>query len=185
MNEKTHPYHGRSLTTSELAALAGCIRSTMKRRLCRMSAEEAVALGGPSPTGFNSKSVLYEFNGEKLTCSELSRRTGISIQTLHYRLKTMGQSVQVAVAMKALAKPASSAKLSAKSWSIEERKADKRTLKPTEIPGEAIVTPKTVVTVAPKPRDRFYVDPAYVLPTFGRIGQYEDTGSAIARQYGA
>lgn len=49
-------------------------------------------------------------------------------------------------------------------------------------PAQAL--PGVKVTIAPKPRERFDIDPASVPSTFGRIGEYAATGSPLERAYG-
>lgn len=150
-----HEYNGQRYTCAQLAELAGCGWMAMRSRLRLMSPAEAVARGASDPHRKRKPDAPVKAQAPKPPKPAPVKQT----------------------------KPASSAKLSAKSWSISEKKADKRTLKPADMPGEGIRTEKTVVTVA-KHFDRFAVDPASVPSIFGRIGQYEDTGTAIARQYG-
>ena len=139
--------------------------------------------GGPmfnTPDGLHPTTKRYTVGAETLTLKELAARAGVPACSMRARLLRHEPAVALAMGKAGLGrrvnkrepkpkpppkppkpakvkqtKPPASAKLSAKSWSIGEKKADKRVLKPTEIKGEAIVTPKTVVTVAPKPRDRF------------------------------
>ena len=158
-----HDLNGRLYTCNALALMAGCGMFAMRARLRSMSPAEAVARGAA------------DSHRRRKADDEL--KTPVRPSRMEPKPPKPPKPAKVKQT-----KPPASAKLSAKSWSLGEKKADKRVLKPTEIKGEAIVTPKTVVTVAPTPMPRFAV--THAPSAFGRIGQYEDTGSAIARQYG-
>lgn len=155
---------GQRYTCRALASMAGCSVIAMRSRLRTLSPAEAVARGAA--------------DSHRRRKADDDLKTPVRPSRMEPKPPKPPKPAKVKQT-----KPPASAKLSAKSWSIGEKKADKRVLKPTEIKGEAIVTPKTVVTVAPTPMPRFAV--THAPSTFGRIGQYEDTGSAIARQYGA
>ena len=158
-----------SLTVDDLAARAGCSRATMQTRLRTHKPESAIAMGAACPNRPRKLQFRIKPSDAKPAKPERAPKPPDTPKPAPVKQT----------------KPASSAKLSAKSWSIGEKKADKRTLKPADMPGEGIRTEKTVVTVA-KHFDRFAVDPATCPPIFsGRpYGVHEDTGSAIARQYG-
>lgn len=192
-------FGGEKKTVKDLADLAGCSAEAMRTRLKTYSPEIAVEMGKADPSrrpeGWSHPSAKrYTFNGQQLTISELAKLAGCKDNTMRGRLKTM-EAVE-AVAMGAgdvkrkrpgsgnftpRGKSASSQALSDKSWTIKERKqADAK--KPAAS-GPVIVPKGLVIQRAPKPLDRFHIDPASVPSHFGRIGQYESTGSAIEAQY--
>lgn len=148
------------LTLRQLAQRAGCSDTTMISRLRRNSPTAAVGMGRPNPN-----------RPRKIAPPKV-------------RAEPPPKPVKV-VAPKpkkpAMVKPASSQTLSASSRKWQEHKADKRSV---ELGGPAIILPGAKITRAATPVDRFAVDPASVPRTFGRIGEYAETGSPLERAYG-
>lgn len=81
--KNTWNYKGREVGATELSKLAGCSYYQMRKRLERMSPEDAVAQGP-----LNSWHV-YNYNGKMCTLNKLARETNIPVSTLYYRLKDM------------------------------------------------------------------------------------------------
>lgn len=77
-------YKGCEVGATELAKLAGCSYYQMRKRLERMSPEDAVQQGP------HSRLAVYCYNGKMCTLNELARETNIPVSTLYYRLKDMG-----------------------------------------------------------------------------------------------
>lgn len=199
MTPGIHYLNGDPLTVRQLAERAGCTVAAMKGRLSRYTPAQAVELGGTKPPSGIALANVYEHRGQTLTTRQLADMVGCPYGTMKSRLLTMSLDEAVALGAPDVTrvrpgvlhgrppgKPGGSAALAKRSWNLGEQKTDKRVLKPAEIPGEPVRTAKTVVTVAPTPRDRFYVDPAFVVPTFTamRPGEYLSSGSAVERAYG-
>lgn len=156
---------GKPHTVADLAARAGVSWTTMWQRLQRYSPAEAISFGKLR---------------QGQTRKQPRRRKAEPPLLASPRVRTP----------KAVAAPAATAAPTAAPTPAPTRAP---TLVPTPRPTRA---PTPVPTPAPAPivpanvkrsfrkapPGRYEADSAP--PTFGRIGQYEDTGSAIARQYG-
>ncbi len=190
--------NGKPVSVPDLAALAGCRPGTMQYRLktMGMTPEAAVAAGarmlsGPVPT--------HTYNGQKMFASDLAKLAGCSLTTMHKRLTVGGMTPEEAVAVgkcmkrrayrktdiakgdAGVAPPAPPTR--AKSVFDVTPATGPVPRKPQEMaldPKAAVIIPPGVKrTVAPTPPDRFA--PTFVPSTFGRIGSYERTGSALER----
>lgn len=175
---------GKPMSVPELAALAGCKAGTMQYRLktMGMTPEAAVAAGarmasGPVPT--------HTYNGQKMYASDLAKLAGCSLTTMHKRLTVGGMTPEHAVAVgksmmrrahrradiqardAGVAPPAPPSRASSVFGPTLDRKA------------EAATPPNVKRTVAPALPDRF--TPTVFPSTFGPIGSYERTGSALER----
>jgi len=209
---KRWEHGGKMLTAVELAKLAGCGTAAMRKRLDKMGAADAVAMGPATHArprglgasvwgdrGHHPSTKFYELDGERLTVAQLAERAGCPQNTIRSRLLVM--TVERAVALgkadhhrlraaagtvkkpaTAKPKPGGSEALSAQSWSIRAKKKAPKVAAPT---GPVVMLPGVKITRAAAPVGRFAVDPRTVPCTFGRIGQYEDSGSALERAYGA
>lgn len=166
-----------------------------------------------TPTGMHPATKFYAVGDEVLTLRQLAQRAGCSEATMISRLRHNSPAVAVAMGIPnpnrprkiappkvraepapkpvkavapklkkpAMVKPASSQALSASSWKWQEHKADKRRVDGTD----RVVVPKGLQIQRQEPKHgRFYVDPKTVPSTFGRIGEYAATGSALERAYG-
>lgn len=204
---------GHQFTCRQLAELAGCSHQAMHRRLARGHSPAKAVAWGPADRNRKRPEAVgtprqgkHEYNGQRYTCAQLAELAGCGWMAMRSRLRLMSPAEAVArgasdphrkrkpdAPVKAQApkppkpapvkqtKPASSADLSAKSWAIQAKKKAPKVAAPT---GPVVMLPGAKITRAPAPVGRFAVDPRTVPCTFGRIGQYEDTGTAIARQYG-
>lgn len=155
-----------SLTVDDLAARAGCSRATMHTRLRTHKPESAIAMGAACPN--RPRKLQFRIKPSDAKPAKPERAP-----------KPPDPPKPAAVKQ---TKPASSADLSAKSWAIQAKKKAPKVAAPT---GPVVMLPGAKITRAPAPVGRFAVDPRTVPCTFGRIGQYEDSGSALERAYGA
>ncbi len=201
-------YQGRSLTAAELAAIAGCERTTMRMRLKRYTPEQAVAMGNAdkqrrakdsrvfsTETGDHPMTKFYEIGGERLIARELAERAGCSLLTMRQRLKHHDAATALAMGAadknrrRALKMPPATAAPTQKP--APAKRMDLTVVRKPEAvkldSSRAAIVPDNVKrTVAVTPPDRFHVDPAFVVPTFTamRTGEYLSSGSAVERAYG-
>lgn len=148
---------GQLLTIGELAAKAGCSWTCMQQRLRHNSPERAVALGGPGPTGRRRSSPAA-------TATAAPQPAG---QPKAARPEGKGQRTAKPAGPR-LTKPSNKPAMPLKPQPAGFTSA------------EAVVPPNVKRTVATPPQDRFAVSQPQQ-STFGRIGQYESTGSALER----
>lgn len=179
--------NGARRTIAELADLAGCSRTVMHRRLTGdgMAPEEAVAVGAKR----HSPGTTYRIDGEHRTCRELADLAGCSVEAMKGRLRRMNPTEAVALGATPARGPASR-------WKLQKMPADAPT--PVELALEPLLRAIAPVppTPAPAPKPALLEpivpadfepivpqarEPAPVPSTFGRIGEYEETGSAIER----
>lgn len=195
----TYLLNGEPKTAAELGKLCGRTASTMRKRLKRMTVEDAVSTAPMpartrAPTSTTWATKFHDLNGESVTAKQLAERCGCKIETMRFRLKT--HTAAEALAMK---RPAVKVKRERiKYGRTREAKCPaprvddfQRKVKPGSklekviewrgqvlLAGEEFIPDDVKRTIAPTPPDRFAVQPG---GTFGRIGQYECTGSALER----
>lgn len=146
----------------------------------------------------NKNALRFDFKGQQLTIMQLASLAGCGEPVMRYRLLQAKRTAAEAVAMGAADRFRAMAQ-SGNRTPGPRPKGEKKAKSPAALPVALQIKPKPEVqklsatqevivpanvkrTVAPPIPDRFAVSKAP--STFGRIGQYEDTGSAIARQYG-
>lgn len=185
----------RHLTVLQLAGLAGVNAHTMRERLKRLAPEVAVAQGKAKFAPGARR--MFQLDGKPHTVADLAARAGVSWTTMWQRLQRHSPAEAISFGKlrqgqtrtqprrrkaeppllasprvrtpKAVAAPAATATPTAAPT-------------PAPTPAPAPIVPANVKrTVAKTPPGRFEVQ--HAPRTFGRIGQYEDTGTAIARQY--
>lgn len=204
---KLWPYKGEQLTLAQLAALAGIKPTAMRERLVRLSPEAAV---GQGQSRFQRGELrTWRLDGQDLTVTELAARAGVSHDTMRQRLRRHPAEVAVSFGRmprgvqafprraKGPRKPIEAAAVNVVPTQPPRAATPAPTAAPTPAPTPAptrrltpaptaapeVITPANVKrTVAKAPPGRFEVH--HAPSTFGRIGQYEDTGSAVAQQYG-
>lgn len=176
----THPYQGKPHTVAELAALAGVNRHTMRERLKRLTPEVAVAQGQAKFAPGARR--MFELDGKPHTVAELAAKAGISWTAMWQRLQH--HSAAEAVSFPKLPKGVQHRRTApAPEAPPLLASARVRTPTPAPTPAPAPIVPADVKrTVAKAPLGRFEVQ--HAPPVFGRIGHYEQTGSAVERQYG-
>lgn len=191
---KTWPYQGQPHTVRQLAELAGVTPHTMRERLSRLPPEVAV---GQGKTKFAPGRLrTFVVNGETLSVADLAKRAGISWVTMYQRLRRYSPEEAVRIPLQrrgiTVRKPGPKAEPARKPIAATQAPTPAPTRAPTPAPTRAptpaptaapeVIVPANVKrTVAKAPPGRFDVQQAP--STFGRIGQYEETGSAVARQY--
>ena len=160
-----HEYNGQRYTCAQLAEIAGCSWMAMRSRLRIMDPVQAVARGASDP--------------HRKRKADEERKTPIRV-----KVEKPPKPAPVKT------RPASSDALSASDWRAAEVKKDKRklpaSLKVSAPSGPIVMLPGVEIQRAAPIPDRFAVDPRTCPPIFsGRpYGQYEDTGSAVAKRYG-
>lgn len=206
---KTWLYQGQPHTALQLATIAGIDSQAMRERLKRMAPEVAVAQGQAKFAPGSRR--LFDLDGKAHTVGDLARLAGVSWTTMWQRLQRHSAEVAIsfgklprgvtrfpktrkaaAAAPEPSSKPrariptlATSAPTPAPTRAPTAAPTPQPTRAPTpaSTPAPAPIVPTNVKrTVAKAPPGRFEVHAAPSV--FGRIGQYEDTGSAVARQYG-
>lgn len=210
---KMWPYKGEQLTLAQLAALAGIKPTAMRERLVRLSPEAAVAQGQSRFQLGELRT--WQLDGQALTVSELAHRAGVSRDTMRQRLRRhtpevavsfgrMPRGVQAfprrakgprkpieALAVNVVPTQAPRAATPAPTPAPTAAPTPAPTPRPTRPPTPAPTAPPEPITpanvkrtVAKAPPGRFEVQHAPKI-FGGRIGQYEDTGSAVSKRYGA
>ena len=194
--------NGQPVTVSELAAMAGCDRRAMQQRLtgAGLTPEEAVAAGAkmarryfgrkmPARTPDSSRrggpAPTISYRGRMVYVAELAALAGCKPDTLRHRITKLGMTPEDAVAAGPQMARRGYSKADFAGASTGTAPAAKlKTAKAPSValdPREPAVTPAHVKPfVAPKPPDHRFV-PTVVPSTFGRIGSYERTGSALER----
>lgn len=156
----THMLDGKPIYVRELARMAGCSKAAMQQRLSKhgMTPEQAVAAGARMTTGGASPK------------QKQARR--------------VGGAHDAGVAPPA---PPTRAKsvfdVSTGAAVIAKVRATQHSVRAFAPDAEVIIPPDVKRTVAETPKDRRFEIDGPRPSTFGRIGQYESTGSAIERQY--
>jgi hypothetical protein len=210
---KTFAYQGQQLTVLQLAGLAHVNSHTMRERLKRLTPEVAVAQGKAkfAPGARHT----FELEGKRHTVADLAARAGVSWTTMWQRLKRHSPEVAISFGKQArgmqafprkkakaapplLASPrvriapvATAAPTPAPTPAPTRAPTAAPTPAPTRRPTPAPTAPPEVITpadvkrtVAKAPPGRFEVQHAPKI-FGGRIGQYEHTGSAVSKRYGA
>lgn len=206
---KTWPYQGQPHTAAQLAAIAGIDSQAMRERLKRMPPEVAVAQGKAKFSPGSRRT--FDIGGKPHTVGDLARLAGVSWSTMWQRLQRHSAEVAISFGKQPRGVPRFS-KRAGKAVSPAPLLVDPRvrtpkapgaaaaqmpaptraptpvpTARPTPAPtpkptpAPAIVPANVKRTVAKTPPGRFEVDRAPSV--FGRIGQYEKTGSAVERKY--
>lgn len=199
------------LTIAALAERGHCSPTTMYARLQKHSVAEAVAMGAPDRNrvgqvrlppkpgegplehgkGWSRQLVLYPFKGEKQTCDQLAKLARCHRSTMHERLKRMSAEDAVALGKDAR-KARKSAAAAPPAAPLEpvvlnrpparSRQQPMTVAKPAPLvapDAEPVRPPGLEPVTRARPLGRYEV--AEVKSTFGRIGQYEETGSALSR----
>lgn len=196
--------YGARKTLAELAALAGCSASAMQQRITtnKMSPEDAVAAGATQQYLGS-----HWLNGERRTARQLADLAGCSYEAMKGRLKRMspeaavqagaempiGRVVRSAPRVEPPPPPPPPPPPSQPQRSVFEPRAavpepitHGRRVSTATVPPTPAPAPKPAAeepTVPPDVKRTFWQPPvaAPVPSTFGRIGDYEETGSAIER----
>ena len=206
----TYALGDEKLTVAQLARRAGCSAATMYGRLLNYTAAEALAKGGPSwqrprkaeaapppapkappapkppppPRGPRSDAKRYAYRGGEQTCQQLADLAGVGYQTMSSRLAKAGMSPEQAVD----AGDGRSTRPARIITALPPSPSAGTVIRPTEgplvAPGVVAITPPGVEPIrAPTPPGRF--DPTPEQPAQkifrGRIGQYDETGTALSR----
>lgn len=96
-------YNGKDTTVSELAALAGCSRQTMFKRLSRgKTPEQAVAEGALHP---RNVPVLHPYKDQFLNVHQLAALAGVSRKLMQQRLQARGAEAAVALGKATYSRP--------------------------------------------------------------------------------
>ena len=173
-----------------LAEMAGCKLQAMQYRLAVMglTPEAAVAAGARMENPNKGNKPRYEFRGQMLTAAELAAIAGCAPGAMHNRLTISRVTPEEAVAAGARM-PRRPRQMQAKAKASARDAGVAPPAPPTRAPSvfevkldrsaEAVIPPNVKRTVAPALPDRFA--PVVVPSTFGRIGSYERTGSALER----
>lgn len=210
---KLWPYKGEQLTLAQLAALAGIKPTAMRERLVRLSPEAAVAQGqlrfqhGELRTWqLDGKPMTVADLAERAGVSRDTMRQRLrrhapevavsfgrmprGIQAFPRRAKGPRKPIEALAVNVVPTQAPRAATTPAPTLAPTRAPTAAPTLAPTRPPTPAptaapeVITPADVKrTVAKAPPGRFEVQHAPKI-FGGRIGQYEDTGSAVARQYG-
>lgn len=159
--------------------------------------EAAPLAPAPRPAPLPSATRRWDYMGQQLTCQQLADLAGCSYSAMFMRLRK--DTPETCVAMggadrgrrwRGTAAPSGPRPEPGKplqdlpktrSFATVNGTIDKRRID-AAAPAQAL--PGVKVTIAPKPRERFEIDPASVPSTFGRIGEYAETGSPLERAYG-
>jgi hypothetical protein len=173
---------------------------------------EAVATQSAAAPRYSGAPPKFSLNGRPVTVRELAALAGCSKTAMHERLTAAGLSPEAAVAMgrshrvaprrprvtdagvappaptfpKSVFEPAPPPVVTVpRAHTMAPRPQPPQvSIAPVAFkPGQQAIVPDDVKrTVAPTPRERFAGDDDAM--TFGRIGEYEDTGSALSRALG-
>lgn len=178
---KTWPYQGQPHTAAQLATIAGIDSQAMRERLKRMPPEMAVAQGKAKFSPGSRRT--FDIGGKPHTVGDLARLAGVSWTTMWQRLQRHSAEVAISFGKQPRGVPRFPKRAGKAVTPAPPVPTARPTPAPTPKPTPApVIVPADVKrTVAKAPPGRFEVERAPRV--FGRIGQYEKTGSAVERQY--